>query len=370
MRNCHGIIHAYNASPSLRELTERRTSSSLPFAARYRLIDFPLSFMVNAGIRDVGVIMQRDYQSLLDHLGSGKDWDLSRRSGGLKQLPPFGLADSHMGEYQGTMEALTAVSSYIENIPQETVVMSRGDIVTNINLSKVLEQHSASGAEITAVCTKTVPANVHHRFVAGGDNFATSLLCRRRGDDIGLASMEIYVINKERLLKLMSYCVAFNKKHFHRDALIDYLDTGGKVYVYEHKGYAAHISSVRDYYKVSMDMFDSRTRNELFDPQNPIRTKERSVVSTYYGPHAHSKNCLVADGCYIEGEIENCILFRGVRIEREAKLKNCVIMQDTIVGSNSRLSYIICDKDVVVSRDTVLSGNSRLLITVPKGDVV
>ena len=370
MRSCHGIIHAYNASPNLRELTERRTSSSLPFCARYRLIDFPLSFMVNAGVRDVGVIMQRDYQSLLDHLGSGKDWDLSRRSGGLKQLPPFGLADSHTGEYKGTMEALTAVASYIEHIPQETVIMSRGDIVANVNLQKVVDQHNASGAEITAVCTQAVPAQIHHRFLTGPESFATHLLCRRRGAGPGLASMEIYVISKSRLLELMSYCSAYNKKHFHRDALLDYLEKGGKVYVYEHKGYTAHIDTVRDYYKVSMDMFNYNNRMELFAPSHPIRTKERSDVSTYYGPHAYSKNSLVADGCYIEGEIENCILFRGVRIEREAKLKNCVIMQDTIVGASSKLSYVICDKNVVVSRDTVLSGNARLLITVPKGDVV
>ena len=328
-----------------------------------------LSSMVNAGIRDVGVIMQRDYQSLLDHLGSGKDWDLSRSGGGLRLLPPFGMPDS-FGVYNGSMEALTSVSSHIERIQQDTIVIAQGDIVANVNLSAAIERHEDSGAEITAVCSRFQPSGAHNRFVPGADGFAGTLLARQRGDGPGIATMEIYIINKATLQDLMAYCAAGNRLHFHRDALMYYLAKGGRVNIYEHGGYAAQITSVSDYFKVSMDMFDPMVREQIFPEEFPIRTKERADVSTYYGESSRSVGSLIADGCFVEGDVENCILFRGVRIERGAKLKNCVIMQDTVVKENANLSYIICDKNVTVSAGAMLAGNERLQLTIPKGAAV
>ncbi len=134
----HGIIFAYKEAPELGDLTRERTVASLPFCGRYRLIDFALSSMRNANITDVGVIMARDYQSLLDHIGSGKDWDMSRRSGGLRMLPPFGLPHAHSGNYSGTMEALNAVGSYIRDIQQENVVLMLGNLLANIDLNAAI----------------------------------------------------------------------------------------------------------------------------------------------------------------------------------------------------------------------------------------
>ena len=126
MKDFHGLIFAYYTDPKLRELVSMRTAASLPFCGRYRLIDFSLSAMRNAGIVDVGVIMQRDYQSLLDHLGGGKAWDMARRTGGLRMLPPFGLPEYHRGNYAGTMEALNAVGSYVRDIPAKYIVLMLG----------------------------------------------------------------------------------------------------------------------------------------------------------------------------------------------------------------------------------------------------
>jgi len=370
--NYHGIIYAYESSPGLGALVSRRTSASMPFAGRYRLIDFTLSSMVNAGIRDVGVIMQRDYQSLLDHLGSGKDWDLSRRSGGLKLLPPFGLPDSHFGEYKGNMEALSAMRSYINGIKDNTIVLSRGDLTANVNLDRALSAHERSGARVTAICSKTPPRERHHRFVPDGDSLTSrELLCSHTGaDGPGYASLEVYIIQRKLLLELISHCITGAHLHFHRDALTWYLQSSGHIGIYLHEGYARQIATVRDYYSASMEILSDKVRAQLFPASHPIRTKERADVSTYYGQGARAKNSLLADGCFIEGELENCVVFRGVRVERGAVLKNCIIMQDTVIEAGANLNYVISDKDTVVTKDRSLAGSPTLQLVVPKGSVV
>ena len=367
MTNLHGIIYAFHSYPGLGSLVTRRTAASLPFGGRYRLIDFAMSAMMNAGIRDVGVIMQRDYQSLLDHLGSGKDWDLSRRSGGLRLLPPFGLPDSHLGEYKGCMEALSAVSSYIEDIKQDYVVLARGDLCANIDLRAVMRQHLETKVDITAVCAKKLPSDIYHGFVVNNQKISKEILCRQKRESRGIPSLEVYIISKSLLLDLIRWSAEGSRLHFHRDALTHYLAEGGQVGIYVHEGYAAHVTNVQDYYKANMDMLQAGIRAQLFPEDRPVRTKERADVSTYYGDGARSRNSLLADGCYIEGEVENCILFRGVRVEKGAHLRDCVIMQDTVIGENAALTHVISDKDVEVSRYVTLAGSPNLPLVIPKG---
>ena len=366
MLDFHGIIFAYRAAPALGELVSRRTAASLPFCGRYRLINFPLSSMMNAGIRDVGVIMQRDYQSLLDHLGSGKPWDMSRKNRGLRILPPFGLPEYHKGNYAGTMEALIAVKAYVRDIPQKHVVLMLGDLVANIDLQPIMEQHLRSGAEITAICADHTPAGARHRFVVGEDGFVKEALYDVKEGE-GLASLEGYVIEKDTLLHLMEECHARNFYRFHRDGLGMFLAEGGKMDVAVHHGYAEMIHSVETYYSASKDMLDKAKRRDVFPEERPVRTKNHEGVSTYYGEHASSRNSLVADNCIIEGSIENCIIFSGVRIGVGAKLKNCIIFRNTTIGDYADLDGVIADKDCRFAAGTQLKGSEKLPILVGKG---
>ena len=369
-KDYHGIIYTLNSDPALRELVAQRNTASIPFGGRYRLIDFALSSMVNAGVRDVGVIMERDYQSLLDHLSNGKDWGLSRRSGGLRLLPPFGLRESHSGRFSGLLEALQSVKSYIENIPHENIVLSSGDHVANFDLAAAMEQHEQSGAEITAVCADRVPYFPHHRFLPGEDGFAGEMIFSPGGKGEGIAATEVYLIRKQTLLSIMDYCERRGKEHFHRDGVAHYLAEGGRVGLYRHEGYLRRILSAEDYYQASMDMLEPEIMTQFFPEDRPIRTKERAEVSTYYSDEAKVRNCLVADGCYIEGELEDCVLFRGVRVARGAKLRNCVILQDGVVEEGADLRYVIADKNAVVSKNCFLVGSERLPIIIPKGETV
>lgn len=366
MNNVQGIVYAYHGFSELRELGTHRTGASLPFCGRYRLIDFALSSMMNAGIHDVGVIMQRGYQSLMDHLGSGRTWDMSRRTGGMRLLPPYGLPDAHKGVYGGCMEALAAVHSYLTDIKQEYVVLERGDLCANIDLGSVIEQHLRGGADVTAVCAREIKSDSFHCFIPGEDGFAGQILCRHHGEVVGLASLEVYVMKRDLLLELVEWCAERGRLHFHRDALSHLMAEGGKVGLYVHEGYARHITSVAEYYDANMDMLDAELRRQLFTEERHVTTRERSDVSTYYGDTAHVRNSLIADGCVIEGDVENCVVFCGARIEAGSTLRDCIIMNDTVIEPNVSLRNIISDKNVRVSPYVTLSGSRRLPLVIPK----
>lgn len=366
MNDFLGIIFAYKANPELRELVNNRTAASLPFCSRYRLIDFALSAMRNAGIHDVGVIMQRDYQSLLDHLGSGSPWDMCKRKGGLRILPPFGLPDYHKGDYSGTIEALNAVASYLHDVPQKYVVLMQGNICANVNLSAICEQHIRSGAEITAICGNYQPDVIHHRYLVGADGYVTKVLFDRMGPGEGIPSLEGYVINKDVLINLMDRCRAEDYHRFHKDAIALFLREGGKMRTYVHTTYARSVQTVDSYFSANMDMLKRMNREAVFAGERPICTTRSEGVSTYYGEGSRVKNSLVADNCIIEGDIENCIISSGVIVRKGAVLRNCIVLQDTQIGEEVMLEYVIADKEVRFSAGLTLTGNEKLPIVVPK----
>ena len=372
MNDLHGLLFAYRADANLGELTRPRNTCSLPFGGRYRLIDFMLSNYVNAGISDVGIIVHQSYQSLLDHLGSGKDWDLSRKHGGLRILPPFGVAErGGSGEYRGNMEALAGIYTYLQNIRQEYVIMGWGDMVVNLPVAEVFQQHLDSGADITILCTqelKGAPRNTVY-ITQGPDGLVSDLSINPAHAANALESLETYIISKKLLLDMVDYCAAHNIHNFSRGVLLPRLSTL-KVLPYLHRGYVARFQSVADYFQHSMDLLDPAVRADLFDPDRPIRTKDQSNPSTYYGPDAKSIHSLVADGCFIEGEVENSILSRGVIVEAGAKVSNSVLMQGTIIRAGASLSYTITDKNVQVNQDRMLMGHSTYPLAISKDSIV
>ena len=370
MTDYHGIVLAYAAAPEMRELVSRRTSASLPVFGRYRIIDFTLSALANAGIHDVGVIMQRDYQSLLDHLGNGKAWDMSRRSGGLRMLPPFGLPGFHSGSYSGAMEALNAVSAYIRDIPQKHIVLLSGNVIANLDLDAAIACHEKSGLPMTAICAEGSPCGRHQRFIPDADSTASKILYHCTEETEGVASLGGYIIEKQLLLELMDYCLTGNLCRFQLDAIPHYLSGGGKINIFTYAGYAAMITTVNEYFKANTDMLDSALRRELFNPARPVFTKQHEEVSTYYGENAVSINSLVADNCIIEGTVENCIVFSGVRIAAGAKLRNCIIMRGCSIGPWCELTNVIADKNCVFGASVTLTGSEKLPVVVPKDSTI
>ncbi len=363
----HGILFAYRDNPHLRELTSHRTVASIPFGGRYRMIDFMLSNMVNAGITDIGVVMQEKCLSLLDHLGSGKDWDLARKRGGLRVLPPFTVQSRN---FRGKMEALYGVYTYMEDIRQDYVLMADGDVACNIDLEAVFQAHLESGADITAVCTKNLTGDpkLSTYFKIGEDGRVSDVIdCPNVPD--GYESLKVYVLSTAKLVELVDYCASHNLYSFTTDVLIgmkDKLDI--RPYIYD--GYVARLTTVASYYTRSMELLQESVGKDLFNPEHPIRTKDRSDPSTYYAPGSRSVHSLVADGCIIEGTVEDCIIFRGVHVGKNAVVRNCVLMQDTVVEEGANIRHVIADKDVTIKAHRILSGHASYPLAIEKNSII
>ena len=371
MNDLHSIIFAYRATPDLRELSAQRNTCSIPYGGRYRVIDFMLSNMVNANVSDAGLIVHANYQSLLDHLGSGKDWDLSRKHGGLRILPPFGYASKHQdGVYRGRMDALCGVYSYLKNIRQDHVVLAGGDLAANLPIRDIYEQHLQSGADITAVCARTPKSDPKHStyFTLGADGRVTDVAANPFTPS-GCESLEVYILSKSLLLSLVDHCSAHNIPSFSQGVLLNMVHSL-KIIPYLFDGYAARLQSVAGYFARSMELLNPAVRADLFRTDRPIKTKDQSNPSTYYGTNGKSVNSLIADGCVIEGEVVNSIISRGVRVEAGAKVENCILMQGTTVQQGAVLKYTITEKSVRVNSGRMLMGHETYPLAIAKNEVV
>ena len=346
----HGIISAYRTSPDLGVLVHGRTASALTFAGRYRLVDFALSSLRLAGVRNVGVVMQKEYQSLLDHIGSGKAWDFSRKDGGISLLPPFSLDAARSGVYNGLLEALLAVESYIRRIQERYIAIMPGNLAANVDLRAALKEHIDSGAGITAVCAKGTPNGEHHRYIVDDKGDVLEMHYRRISETAGVADLETYIVNKDVLLEMVDTAASLMRYRLHADGIAGYLSRGGKMHSYIHEGYAMQINTVQDYMQANMHMLRRDARRSLFPLDRPIFT-----------------NSLVSDGCYIEGIVENCVIAPGVHIGKGAMLSNCIIMRDTQIGENVRLKYVISDKYAQIKDGEVLVGSENVPLVIPRG---
>ena len=367
-----GIIFTNMHDEELSELTEKRTFGSIPFGGRYRLIDFALSNMVNAGISDIGVITKSNYLSLMDHLGSGREWDLARKRGGLTILPPFGRSNTS-GVYRGRLEALSNFIAYIRSSAADDVLISDSDVIANIDLKDFIARHNSSGAEITILYKKVdIPAVGSERYnLVEFDSAGRLVDVQMRPPVSGEHQiyMDIAIFKKELLLRLLENATSRNEYslvHYVYVGMKDQLDIRG----YEFTGYASKIKSLASYYRANMDLLQKEIRDELFQPNRPIYTKVRDEVSAKYGLDAKVSNSLVADGCVIDGEVENSIIFRGVRIAKGACVKNSIIMQSGIVGENVLLDYVITDKDVTITDSRSLMGYKTYPVYIAKGSRV
>ena len=371
MKNLHGLIFAHSANDRLRELTQHRAVSSIPFGGRYRVIDFMLSNMVNAGITDVGVVMRDNYQSLLDHLGSGKDWDLARKRGGLRLLPPFGLHESQEGGvFRGKMEALARISSYLGFIRQDYVCLADGDIVVNLPIEKAFEDHLRTGADITCVCTpRQVGAPETARYICFNENREVTNIVIGRAEAGCYESLGVYIMSKRFLENATSYCSDHRLYSFERDVLQRRLGDA-KIFVFPFESYAARLQSNAKYFHHSIELLTAEVRNRLFLRDRPIRTKVRDETSTYYGQESAVSNSIVADGCIIEGTVEDSVLFRGVYVGPGAVVKNSILMQDTRVLDNAKTNYAIADKGVLIKKKGVLMGQASHPVVISKGEEV
>ena len=376
--NAIGLIFSNIHDYVIPELSRRRAIASIPFGGRYRMIDFELSNMVNSDITKVGVITNYNYQSLMDHIGTGKDWDLARRSGGIKILPPYITAyDSARSEALNTsrLELLKGALSFIERSKEEYVVMTDCDRVCTMDYQKLLDRHIESRADITIVT---------HRKKVSDDGIGKEILVDAdmlgRIDDISEhtaadegyhnVSMNIFVLKRTYLLSIIRDSIAHGYKSFYHDIIAKNL-LHADYYIYNFDGCSMTINSLSSFFSCNMDLLKPDVRAQLFEmPYHPVYTKVRSSAPTKYLEGAMVSNSLIADGCIIEGKVENSIIFRGVHVARGATVKNSILMQDTIVSKDVALNCVITDKNAVIRDGRVLSGHETLPFFIDKGVII
>ena len=372
-----GLIFSNIHNAEIPELTSVRTMASLPFGCRYRLIDFPLSNMVNSGITKVGIIAHNNYQSLMDHIGTGKDWDLARRSGGIKILPPFITSyDSGNNKlYRNRLEALMGVTHFISKCNEEHIVLSDCDFICNIDLNEILEDHKSKNADVTIV-TRTLSgdellsAEGLIKVESDENGMASEFVIQRTAQEGVEVSTNIMIFNRLFLLNVINDAISHGYKQFYREMLGTRIGSA-RISCYHYGGIHLQVSSLESYFKCSMQLLEPDVRNGLFKVNNrAIYTKLRNSAPTVYAEGSKVVNSYVADGCVIEGTVENSIIFRGVHIGKGTVVKNSILLQDTFTGTNVSLNCIITDKNVVIRNDRVLSGHESLPFFISKGAMV
>ena len=368
--NALGIIFPNSYDNTVPELVTERAMASIPFAGRYRMVDFVLSSMANCGISNVSVVVRKNYHSLMDHLGTGREWDMARRHGGLNIVPPF--AEKGVRIYSGRVEALSSILSFLENQKERYVVMSDANIAINYDFNALLAAHQASGADVTVAYQKTeIPEgrkNDNYTLTVDADGRVTELLFNDYRPGKQNLDLDIYVMERQTLIKLVKDATARGLIYFERDILARNLKLLN-VHAYQFDGYVARVSDMKSYFDENMRLLQDGSMDALFGPA-PIYTKIRDDNPTRYLEGSSVKNSLLADGCVIEGSVENSVLFRGCKIKKGAVVKNCVLMQDTVVEPNCNVEYVVTDKNVHITEDKKLTGTDTFPVFVAKGHSV
>lgn len=370
-----GIIFPNSYDATVPELVNVRLMASIPFASRYRLIDFLLSSMTNSGIDNISLLVNNNYYSLMDHLGSGREWDLVRKNGGLNIFPPF--AEKTSREYTGRVAALVGILGFLRAQKEKYVVMADTNNAANIDFKAMIAAHVETGADVTVAYTedeipagyKELPNNQGFYYTFGiEDGRVTKINVNSKEEGPQNLSMSVFVIDRELLIKLIDEAFVTGQRYFERDVLLNKLGELN-VQAYKFEGYVARITSLKSYFEENMKLLDDENLDALFAPA-PVYTKIRDDNPTRYIIGAEVENSMLADGCVIEGKVKNSILFRGVKVGKGAEVENCILMQDTVVEAGAELEYVITDKNVVITADKEIEGEDTYPIYIAKGRTV
>lgn len=367
-----GIIFPNSYDALVPELVNVRLMASIPFGSRYRLIDFILSSMANCDIDNISVMVNNNYHSLMDHLDSGREWDLVRKNGGLHIFPPF--AEKESKPFIGRVGALASILDFLRDQKEKYAIIADTNVVVNFDFKDLIKTHIESGADVTVVYNEQELPESFLKSTSNDKGFyytmniedgrVTRMFVNSRESGIQNFSMNIYVIDRELLIDLINTAFVHGQEYFERDVLLPKLNKLN-VLAYKYNGYVARISDMKSYFDENMKLLDDHNLDALFSGA-PIYTKIRDDNPTRYIDGAKAKHVMVADGCVIEGEVENSVLFRGVKIEKGAKVKNCILMQGTVIEKGAEAEYLITDKNVTITAGKEMKGTDTFPVYIGK----
>ena len=370
-----GIIFPNTYDSIIPELTNVRLMASIPFASRYRLVDFVLSSMAGSDVTNISLLVNKNYLSLMDHLGSGREWDLVRKNGGLHLFPPNSEKTSTV--YTGRVSAIAGILDYLRSQKEKYVVMADTNVAANIDFKAMIEAHIASGADVTcAYNEQEIPAGYLDMRPEQGfyytykveDGRVTGIKVNSKKEGVQNIGMNIFVVDRELLIDLINTAFVRGLRYWERDVLLNKLDELN-VQGYKFEGYVARITGVKSYFDENMKLLDDANLDGLFGGI-AINTKIRDDNPTRYIAGAKAVNTMAADGCVIEGTVENSVLFRGVKVGKGAVVKNCILMQDTVIEEGASVEYLITDKNVKVSAGKEVKGADSYPLYIAKNHTV
>ncbi|MDO5014559.1 MAG: glucose-1-phosphate adenylyltransferase subunit GlgD [Clostridia bacterium] len=366
--NVLGLIYSSSYEQALNQMTALRTIASVPFGCRYRMIDFPLSNMVNAGMTQVGIITKSNYRSLMDHIGAGRPWDLDRKREGLFLLPPYSVSGLSDHGADNKVAALHSNMHFVNRSQKDYVLLTDANSVYNFDFRDLMEFHEKKKADITIAYKNGIVPNLQGimKLSVEKDGRVTKIkTAKSENQSPENYSFNIMIMKSSLLEDLINEAHMKERKHFSEDVIAPRADDL-KIFGYKIEGYSNMASSLLDYYNMNMDLLQLKNRQQLFNRANPITTKVLDNIPATYGLNADVHNSLIADGCKINGIVENSILFRDVVVEEGVHIKNSILMQGTIVRKNSNLNAVIADKEVIINEDRYLSGDAVFPVYISK----
>lgn len=371
-----GVIFPNSYDSWIPELVNVRLMASIPFASRYRLIDFILSSMAHCDIDNISVMVNNNYHSLMDHLGSGREWDLVRKNGGLHIFPPF--AEKSSKPYTGRVGALASILDFLKDQKEKYVVITDTNIVVNFDFNAMIKAHIENGADVTIAYNEQKLPDALLKSQSNDKGYYYTLdiengrvkkiYVNTKENGVQNFSMNIFVVERELLIDLINTASVRGQEYFERDVLLPQLNKLN-VQAYKYDGYVARVCDIKSYFDENMKLLDDYNLDALFSG-SPIYTKIRDDNPTRYIEGAKAQNVMVADGCIIEGEVENSILFRGVKVAKGAKVKNCILMQGTEIEAGANIEYLITDKNVTVTSGKEMKGSDSFPVYIGKFQVV
>ncbi|HHT94585.1 MAG TPA: glucose-1-phosphate adenylyltransferase subunit GlgD [Clostridia bacterium] len=374
MKDALGIIFAEGTDTGFGSLTSKRSLAAVPIASRYRIIDFILSSMVNSGITNVGIITQRNYKSLMDHVGTGKEWDLNRKIGGLLLIPPTPSRDI-IGSDKVDLLDLAGALGFLERSPQKYVVLSKSHLICNLNFTDAFEKHVNSNAIVTILYQELEPegeiSGLKNRYFLTTDenDKITQIKAYSSTNESNKISLDIYIINKDFLIYLIRDGLASGERGSLSEVFARRVEHM-KMIGYVARDFVARIDSIKTFYQANMVILQKEIREKLFFEPGRIYTKVKDEAPSKYMKSAVVKNSLIADGCVIDGYVENSIIFRGVKVVKGARVTNSIIMQGSEIQENATLEHVILDKEVIIRQDIRLTGQKSYLVLIDKGAIV
>ncbi len=362
-----GIILADDKRVHLSELSRPRALAAVPFAGRYRIIDFGLSNMVNSGVNLVGVSTLNKYKSLMDHLGTGSAWDLDRKNQGLHILPPYLTSENYYNE----SDDLKGLLDFIRGSTKRHAIIASANVVFTCDYSEVVAKHEESGAEITVMYNRD-------GIVDGSNNIILDVDRRGRVKDVysnpekpvsNRNSLGVLVLDRMLLTDLLADAVSHGVSNLTTELILRKCEMFN-IRGYEYKAPAFRINSIQSYFAASMAMLNPKNAEAIFWGEDPVYTKVKDEAPAYIEADVTVNNCLVSDGCRIYGDVHNSVLFRGVSIGKGCHIENSIIYQDTEIGDNVELNNVIIDKDCVIRPGTRLMGQGDYPVVIGKGATI